>query len=140
MSGQRGTEKRRQTAIIQCRVEPADKTTIEARAKAAGMSVSQIVRAALLGYRPPRPKVDKEAIGRLRADLASVRAELGKSGSNLNQIAYHLNAGRPGDIGYGALDAALAEHEQAIRTLEELRLAILQSLGFERDRKPPKKG
>ncbi len=139
MSGQRGTEKRKQTVIIQCRVEPADKATLEARAKAAGMSLSQMVRASLLGYRPPRPKVDREAIGRLRNDLAAVRAELGKSGSNLNQIAYHLNAGRPGDIQQGAIGAALAEHEQAIRTLEELRLVILQSLGFERDRKPPKK-
>lgn len=138
MSGQRGTEKRKQTVIIQCRVEPADKATLDARAKAAGMSLSQMVRTALLGYRPPRPKVDKEAMGRLRVELAKVRAELGKSGSNLNQIAYHLNAGRPGDVGYGALDAALANHEQAVRTLEELRLAILQSVGLERDRKPPK--
>ena len=47
--------------------------------------------------------------------------------------------GGPGDIQQGAMGAALAEHEQAIRTIEEMRLVILQSLGFERDRKPPKR-
>ena len=138
MSGQRGTEKRKQTVIIQCRVSPAEKATIEARAKAAGMSVSQLVRSALLGYRPPRSKADREAIVGLRGDLAKHRAELGKIGSNVNQIAYHLNAGRPGDVGYGKIDAVFADLEQSIRSLEEMRLVILQSLGFERDRKPPK--
>ena len=35
--------------------------------------------------------------------------------------------------------AALEELDQAVRTLDELRLANLQAIGFERKRKPPKK-
>ncbi len=60
--------------------------------------------------------------------LAKVLAELGKIGSNINQIAYHLNAGRPGDVIEGSIQAALAE-------LLEWRTALMQSLGYERNRK-----
>jgi len=35
--------------------------------------------------------------------------ELGKIGSNINQIAYHLNAGRPGDVMKGGIESALRE-------------------------------
>jgi hypothetical protein len=37
------------------------------------------------------------------------------------------------------IGSAIADYEQAIRTFEELRLVCLQALGFERDRKPPRK-
>ena len=63
--------------------------------------------------------------------LAKVLAELGKIGSNINQIAYHLNAGRPGDVTEGSIQAALTE-------LLEWRTALMQSLGYERNRRPPK--
>jgi hypothetical protein len=58
--------------------------------------------------------------------------ELGKIGSNINQIAYHLNAGRPGDVTEGSIQAAITE-------LLEWRTALMQSLGYERNRKPPEK-
>ena len=61
--------------------------------------------------------------------LAKVLAELGKIGSNINQIAYHLNAGRPGDVMEGSVESALAE-------LLEWRTALMQALGYERNRKP----
>jgi hypothetical protein len=72
---------------------------------------------------PPRrrPSVDTQL-------LAKVLAELGKIGSNINQIAYHLNAGRPGDVMDGAIEAALNE-------LVEWRAALMQALGAERRRK-----
>ena len=57
--------------------------------------------------------------------LAKVLAELGKIGSNINQIAYHLNAGRPGEVMEGSIDAAMAE-------LLEWRTALMQALGYER--------
>lgn len=141
MSGRPGTEKRKQTVIIQCRVDPADKATIAARAKAAGMSVSQMVRSALLGYRAPRPKVDVQAIARLLAELGTLRGEFGKIGSNINQIAYRYNIseGRPTGNIEGALLAALAEFERGVATFDELRLINLQAVGKEPDRKPPKR-
>ena len=55
---------------------------------------------------------------------------LGKIGSNINQIAHHLNAGRPGDVMEGSVDAAMNE-------LLEWPMALMQALGYERNRKPP---
>ena len=138
MTGKKRSEKRKTPAIRKARFTPEEAARFDALAEEYG-GASAFIRNRTLNAPLPRHKVDKGAVTRLRTELAKVRAELGKSGSNLNQIAYHLNAGRPGDIMDGALASALAEHEQAIRTLEELRLVILQSLGFERDRKPPKK-
>ena len=136
--GKKRSENRKTTQIRRARFTPAEAAEFDAKAAAYGGD-SAFIRARTIGAPLPKSRINKAAIAQLRTELAKVRAELGKSGSNLNQIAYHLNAGRPGDIQQGAIGAALAEHEQAIRTLEELRLAILQSLGFERDRKPPKK-
>ena len=139
MTGKKRSEKRKTPAIRKARFTPEEAARFDALAAEYG-GASAFIRNRTLNAPVPRHKVDKGAVSRLRMELARVRAELGKSGSNLNQIAYHLNAGRPGDVQYGALEAAIAEHEQAIRTLEELRLACLQAMGFERDRKPPKKG
>ena len=64
-----------------------------------------------------RPSIDHQAVAR-------VLAQLGKVGSNVNQIAHHANAGRPLDRMSNSLDLAL-------RDLAELRLACLQALGHE---------
>jgi hypothetical protein len=139
MSGQRGSEKRQRSVIIQCRVAPAERSTIKAQADAKGVSISELIRYAVLNYRPPPSRIDRQAVSLLLAELAKNRGEVGKVGSNLNQIAYHLNAGRPGDVMDGSIGASIAEFDEAIRTFQELRLACLQALGFERDRKPPRK-
>lgn len=138
MSGQRGSEKRQRSVIIQSRVAPGERATIQAKAAATGVSVSELIRYAVLNYRQPPSRIDRQAVSLLLAELAKNRAEVGKAGSNLNQIAYHLNAGRPGDVMDGSIGASIAEFDEAIRTFQELRLACLQALGFERDRKPPR--
>jgi hypothetical protein len=139
MSGQRGSEKRQRSVIIQSRVAPAERATIKAKADATGISISELIRHAVLNYRPPAARIDRQAVNLLLAELAKNRGEVSKAGSNLNQIAYHLNAGRPGDVMDGRIEASLAELDEAIRTFQELRLTCLQALGFERDRKPPRK-
>lgn len=138
MSGQQGSEKRQRSVIIQSRVAPGERATIQAQADATGVSISELIRYAVLNYRPPPAKIDRQTVNLLLGELGKNRVEVSKAGSNLNQIAYHLNAGRPGDIMDGRIEAGLAEFSQAIRTFEELRLACLQALGLERDRKPPR--
>jgi hypothetical protein len=130
------SEKRQRSVALAGRFTPQEAATVRAKADNCG-GVSALIRALTLDAPPPRNRTDREAIVRLMTRLADVRAELGKSGSNLNQIAYHLNAGRPGDRVDRALMDALDEQAQAVRTLEELRLACMQSLGFERKRPPP---
>ena len=138
MSGQRGSEKRQRSVIIQSRVAPAERATIQAKADATGVSVSELIRYAVLNYRLPLSRVDRQAVSLLLAELARNRGEVSKAGTNLNQIAHHLNSGRPGDVMDGRIEASLAELDQAIGTLYELRLVCLQAMGFERERKPPR--
>ena len=127
-TGRSGSQKRRTTARIAVNCTPAQKAEIMKKIDATGLSPSAMCLAVLLDVPLPsrrRPSVDTQL-------LAKVLAELGKIGSNINQIAYHLNAGRPGDVTEGSIQAALAE-------LLEWRSALMQSLGYERNRKPPEK-
>ena len=121
-----GSQKRKVTARIAVNCTPAQKAAIMAKIDATGLSPSAMCLAVLLDVPLPprrRPSVDTVL-------LAKVLAELGKIGSNINQIAYHLNAGRPGDVTEGSIEAAL-------RDLLEWRTALMQALGYERNRKPP---
>ena len=75
---------------------------------------------------------------RVRDGLKPIEAEMGKSGSNLNQIAHVLNMDRPPgsvmNILAGTLqeyNEALQELKQFIRDLDELRTAGMNALGLE---------
>jgi hypothetical protein len=127
---------RRRAHVIRARVSPEEKKLAEAKARTMG-SMGALFRAAVLGYTPPR-SADRDVMVKLLAQLAALRAEMGKIGSNLNQVAFHLNAGRPGDRIDGSLSSALQEYENAIRTLDELRLINMQAMGQERGPKPDK--
>jgi Bacterial mobilisation protein (MobC) len=59
--------------------------------------------------------------------IARLLGQLGKIGSNINQIAHYLNAGRP-------LNRLEDSIELALRDLAELRIVCLQALGQERRR------
>ena len=123
MSTTSGSQKRKVTARIAINCTPAQKAAIMAKIDATGLSPSAMCLAVLLDVPLPprrRPSVDTVL-------LAKVLSELGKIGSNINQIAYHLNAGRPGDRVEGSL-------EDALRDLSELRIVCLQALGKEPQR------
>jgi hypothetical protein len=118
------SNKRQRTKFLTARLTPAEHARIAQLADKRGLSPGALIRQTLLNV-PPGPSVRRP-----NADtklLAKVLAELGKIGSNINQIAFHLNAGRPGDVTEGSIDAALRE-------LLEWRTALMQSLGFERER------
>jgi hypothetical protein len=114
---------RRRSVLLQSWLTPEEAAAIRRKAGDTGVSVSELLRMALFRYKAPPTKIDMKAVGKLSA-------EIGKIGSNINQIAYHLNAGRPGDRIEGSLEAALRE-------LLEWRTALMQALGSERKRKPP---
>jgi hypothetical protein len=119
------SNKRRRTKFVIARLNDEEHAAIAAIADKRGLSPGALIRLTLLNV-PPTPGVRRPT-----ADvklLAQVLAELGKIGSNINQIAYHLNAGRPGDVMEGSIDAALTE-------LLEWRMALMQALGYERNRK-----
>lgn len=117
--------------ILAGRFTPAEVQVIRAKAEACG-GISAYIRSAALGSRLPRHVADRREIGRLLAELARIRAELGKSGSNLNQLAHYANMER---WQANSIAAAIETHEQVIRTLEEMRLGCMQALGFELERR-----
>jgi Mobilization protein NikA len=117
MAQRSGSEKRQRTTIVTMRINPQEAAAIRRIAERRGESVSALMRSALLHSRLRPSRIEVKAVARLLG-------QLGKIGSNINQIAYHLNAGRPGDRVEGSLEAAL-------RDLSELRLVCLQALGKE---------
>lgn len=128
------SNKRRRPELLRARVSAEEKKIAEAKARTMG-SMSALFRAAVLGYTPPR-LADRDVLVKLLGECSELRAEINKVGSNLNQIAHHLNAGRPGDRVDGALGLALQEYENAIRTLDELRLVNMRAMGLEREPRP----
>ena len=119
-----GSQKRKVTARLAINCTPAQKAAIMEKIDATGLSPSAMCLAVLLDVPLPprrRPSVDTVL-------LAKVLAELGKIGSNINQIAYHLNAGRPGDT----MEALITE---ALRDLLEMRGGCMRVLGLEPNRK-----
>jgi hypothetical protein len=85
------SSQRRLAASLRVRLSPDDASQIAAKAQAAEVSVSTYIRVATLGYggeRAPRRQPSNDDVA-----LAKVLAQLGKIGSNLNQLARAANCG-----------------------------------------------
>jgi len=117
MTRRSGSEKRQRSRMFTVRLSPQEAATVRQKAQAHGQTVGALLRSSLLHVRLHPSRIDLQAVARLLA-------QLGKIGSNINQIAHHLNAGRPGDRIEGSL-------EEALRDLGELRIVCLQALGKE---------
>ena len=85
-----GTEQRQKSGQLAFRVSPEERAQIEAAADAAELTVGSFVRAKMLKKsvtkETRRPSIDREILGR-------ALGMLGKVGSNINQIAKHMNSG-----------------------------------------------
>jgi hypothetical protein len=99
------------------RVTPALRDKVIAEASAAGLSLGAYMRARLDGTPGPRAKRNPSADMVL---LAQLLGHCGKVGSNLNQIAYHLNS--DGEVETSELDAAIVE-------IRAVSAAIMRALG-----------
>lgn len=119
----RKSEKRQRTDTIYARVTPAEKAAFLSRADKAGMTAAAFTRAALIGEAGPR------AQRRMPADATALRqvlGQLGKTGSNLNQIARYLHTG-------GDTHTVLPDIQEALADLAHLRSVIYDVLGKEPD-------
>ena len=114
-----GTETRQRGRVISFRVEPAEHERIKAEADRAGVTVGTFARDVLIGAQAPRrvrrPPAEK-------AELVRILAELGKIGSNVNQLAAKANSGT-----LRVLDPLVLPELQD--ELEELRDALMRALG-----------
>ncbi len=147
-SGRSGSQRRRATKRATVNCTPDQNATLRKLAQAHGQSVSALALKALLDVPLPRARysrVDDELMRQFFVEIARARdvlkpseAELGKAGSNLNQIARVLNADRAPESVMNILQATLQaheevvqEHKQAVRDLEELRTAGMNAMGLE---------
>jgi hypothetical protein len=134
MTPRKRSESRRKTITLAGRFTPEESAIVRKKAEACG-GVSPFIRHLTLEAKALRHVTDRDAIDHLMQALAGIKAELGKSGSNLNQLTKYANMDR---VLANSIAAAIDEHQQAVRTLQELRIACMQALGYERNRKPPK--
>jgi Bacterial mobilisation protein (MobC) len=134
MTARKRSERRKKTVTLAGRFSPEEASTVRGKAQACG-GVSPFIRHLTLDAPALRHVTDRDAIDHLMQALAAIKAELGKSGSNLNQLTKYANMDR---VLTNSIAAVIEEHGQAIRTLQELRIACMQALGYERNRKPPK--
>jgi len=135
MSKTRGSEKRARNGWLAMRSTAEEEAAIRKKAAAAGVSVSELMRAATLGYRLPASKIDMAAYSDALEMAAKIHAEAGKEASLYNQTVHALNAGRPPERLMGMLESGLANLEMIQRDMLEIRAAIMDTLGLERRRK-----
>ena len=112
-----GTETRQLKGRLNVRCTEAQRQTIAQAADAAGLSLSAYVLAVALNKSLDR----NAAVSKIdRGMLAQLLGKLGKIGSNINQIAHQLNAGR---------NAGAAEINAIKPVMLALRNDIMKALG-----------
>ena len=103
---------------ISIRLSEDERTDIENRADRAGLSMGGYCKSVIFNTPPPRRSrrapLDK-------AELARLTGQVSKLGSNVNQIARHLNMTSAYDI---------VELKEALVDLAEIRAAIMKALGY----------
>ena len=111
-----GSQNRQRKRHVKIHLNEVEYEAVADQANRSGLSLSSLARAALLGANVPvtrRPPVEK-------ALLAQALGQLGKIGSNMNQIAHRSNLGR--EPMEGLMEAELSQ-------LRLVRDAIMGALG-----------
>lgn len=113
-----GSETRQRTVSVAVRLTEAEHAELLRRADEVGLSVASFVRVQVLDVPPPRaarrPPID-------RTMAAQVLGQLGRIGSNINQIAHAFNA--------GVVTPAPADVAGAMAAVLDMRAACLQAMG-----------
>lgn len=86
MTQEKATANSKKRVLIQLRTTEEEKMEFSIRAKEAGMNVTDFIKSCTLGKAPRTRKADFD-----REILIRLLAELGKVGSNVNQIAKAMN-------------------------------------------------
>ena len=112
-----GSEKRARTAHLTIRLSAEERAAIDEAARRSGLTSGSYARQLLLGAPTPR-QVRRPPIE--RQELARLLGQLGRIGSNLNQLAHAANSGLP---------VARIDIADALNGLRAMRDAILAALG-----------
>lgn len=112
-----GSETRKRTRQLSVRFNETEHAELLRRADAVGLSVPAYLRLQAIDAAPARasrkPSVNAQQV-------AQLLAQIGKLGSNVNQIARHMNSGgRP----------SFASIDQAMRDVTDMRDQCMKALG-----------
>lgn len=107
-----GSSKRQRADFVNVRVTTGERAMLTLGCERTGLSAAAYFRQETFGTAGPRAK-PRPVVERVL--LASLLAQLGKCGSNLNQIARALNSG--GDADMPRIDEAIAEFRALCRAL-----------------------
>ncbi|MEI9994657.1 MAG: plasmid mobilization relaxosome protein MobC [Rhizomicrobium sp.] len=114
-----GTEKRARSSHITIRLTEDERAAVNAAAEDAGLTPGSYVRQVVLGAPVPRQGKRRPTE---KTELVRLLGEVGKIGSNLNQLAHRANSG----------DAVKAQEvETALAGLHKMRASLLKALGRE---------
>jgi len=119
-----GSEKRQRQDRLTIRFAADEMTRLKGDAERAGLTLSSYARLLVIKAEPlrqsRRPPIERQL-------LAKMLGQLGKTGSNLNQIARALNAAT--DRGATQSPILHAELRQAMAELTTIRSALMAALG-----------
>lgn len=117
----RGTETRhRSKRLPPVRCTDEELAAVGAAARGRGQTVCQLIREAVLERPSPGPKPRKRVPAADERVLAQILAQLGKWGSNLNQLAHQANMDEP---------VRRAEFEELAGHVRQASAAVLEALG-----------
>lgn len=123
--------KRVRSRLRQTWLTPAEDATAEAMQKAAEVSMSELLRSALLRYKLPRGKIDRDIANQLLAAMQNAKGGWGQCWSNINQIAKEVNMGRTPRL--ASLEREVEElRDRVDRDFLEFRTLLMQAMGEER--------
>ncbi len=112
-----GSETRQRTKDVRIRLTPEEYDALVSASSKAALTLGSYARRVLLKAEPPRqarrPPVE-------RAELAKLLGQVGRIGSNLNQLARHANA-----EGRMTIEAELEAEIAELRQVRALLLALL---------------
>lgn len=115
----RGSERRQRGRRITIRLTDAERAALDSAAERAGLSLGSHIRKVLLDAPLPRqarrPPIE-------RTELARLLGQLGKIGSNINQLAREVNS--EGAEAFDRIDFGQAQDD-----LAAMRAALMEALG-----------
>ena len=127
--------KRRRNVLLQSWLTPEEAEKVQRKAAATAVSVSELLRAAVLGYRLSRSKMNHEIANQILTQLQGMRGEWNKIGSNINQITKEVNMARTPRL--GSFESEWHELKDRVeRDFSEFRTLLMQAMGEERNRRP----
>ena len=126
-----GSEKRRLPRVIALRVTEAEWSAWQRRAEDAGLSVGAYIRSVMDQTPAPPARRRRQPVKNGEA-LARLLGQVGKVGSNVNQIAHGVNLGNPVPF-----TRMMAQAQADIRTMRDL---LMQALGVRRPAAPDEGG